>query len=683
MVIKIKQRMKLEMREQVYYFNKKSREDAILTFSDKVGGLSLYQKEKGYGLVNKGSTYPARSVDASRVYQTEKGIFIQETDKTIEWKNENNYNYGGIIFRIDVEEPGAYEVEVTIPEQTDETMVSVSGMNGYRLLDCIPWDAARTLVKTNNAIWKNRTWRYEYVTGRNFIDIEIEPYLGTKEAPSKVNATVGIEKIVIRPVEKEKINSEKPTIYTLGDSTVKSYIYEEAIMSGWGQVFDDLFDLNLVNVWNYSMGGRSLKSIYGEGRLNEVLIIGKPGDYLLLQSGHNDESLGEETGPQVRFGRGNTEGSYETWLTEVYLPAIKSRGFIPVFVTPMTRIDTQPVVNSQLRLAGFTHSQTPGMDFPGIMKRVGEKEAIPIVDLYTESIHYLTTIGMDAATAMFLSVEPGETPGKTNSGSYANGNPSGAIDGTHYKETLAKQFARIVVTGLYQLNLSIKNYLRQDVIKAIETKDWSTVYSEISQDVISGEAAYYREQIECLLKHKVMDKKYGNYFCPKESITVSEYIESLRKIWSIPKEAVFNYTDQAMTREVMAAIIYDAYLVAFGKNIDGSWVKPKYMTDYNGNCLSPDDPNYDPNLIGEEAQYYPLVAFNNIVDMGMIDIKYLHKFRDVYELGLLRSEVGIKRGNMKNGDKLEPKVVVTREKAAKTLYFLRILKKDIWGENDQ
>jgi hypothetical protein len=64
---------------------------------------------------------------------------------------------------------------------------------------------------------------------------------------------------------------------------------------------------------------------------------------------------------------------------------------------------------------------------------------IVLLDLYEESIKYLKDIGGDAANAMFLSVEAGEYPSKTNSGSYANGNPSGSCDGTHYKETLSKQ----------------------------------------------------------------------------------------------------------------------------------------------------------------------------------------------------------------------------------------------------
>ena len=52
-------------------------------------------------------------------------------------------------------------------------------------------------------------------------------------------------------------------------------------MSGWGQVFDRLFDTSKINIVNYSMGGRSLKTMYQEGRLNDVLMTGHKGDLYL------------------------------------------------------------------------------------------------------------------------------------------------------------------------------------------------------------------------------------------------------------------------------------------------------------------------------------------------------------------------------------------------------------------
>lgn len=139
-----------------------------------------------------------------------------------------------------------------------------------------------------------------------------------------------------------------------------------------------------------------------------------------------------------------------------------------------------------------------------------------------------------------------------------------------------------------------------------------------------------------------------------------------------------------LNRETMAGIVYDAYSLKFGRNAEtGEWNKPKYMTDYNGSSVSPDDPEYDPNLTGESAQYYPLVGWGNLTDTKDISREYLEKFYEVYNLGLMRSEKGLSRTKMMNGTELEPKAEVTRAKAAKELFFLFGLQQNIKTENQE
>lgn len=641
--------------------------------------IPLFTKESGKGFVNETVGNLKRSVDVNRLVAREDGIYITETSDTITWQNENHFNYGGLVYRFAGLTPGAYHITVTLGKDSEDAVVSISGMNGKRLLEEGYWDAARKIPKTEVATRRDKVWEYDFVTGRDLIEIEVEPDLCTVSCPGNITSTVGIKEITLTKKEISAPNA-KPTVYLLGDSTVKSYIFEEGIMSGWGQVFGDFFDREKIKIINYSMGGRSLTSMYQEGRFNEVLMNAKPGDYLLLQSGHNDESTGDSMGPTARFGRGNTAIGYENWLRKEYLPAIKSRGIHLVLITPMTRIN-KLATGEEMEFSGFKNSEIPGIDFPEIMKRVANEFKISLIDLYEESMKYLKEIGREAAFAMFLSVEPGETPGKTNSGSYANGNPSGAIDGTHYKEALSKQWARIIVTLIHKLELPIKEALKTEVKKAVDTGDWFSVLPELSVDVLTGENAYYREQIECLLKHHVMEHAYKNYFNPKEEMSTNDFLKSVRVIWGLPELFGTDYKGIVLTREVVASILYDAYLIKFGKE-DGRWRKPRYMTDYNGTALSPEDLNYDPNLVGESAQYYPLVPFQAILDLKDIDTSYYEKFRTVYELGLLRSEEGIERGVMKNGVYLRPKQVVTREKAAKVLYFLRILSKDIYEETN-
>jgi lysophospholipase L1-like esterase len=503
------------------------------------------------------------------------------------------------------------------------------------------------------------------VNGLNTIDIEIEP--------SAVGVPVGLEEIAFESVPpQERAAGSLPTIFLLGDSTVKTYTFDEAPMSGWGQIIGALFDPGQVNVVNYSMGGRSFKNSYWEGRLNEILLAGRVGDYILIQLGHNDESYDEHR----RFGRGSSEAMYETYMTELYLPAIRSRGMIPVMVTPMSRVDGDAPTQV------FTNSFVV-RKFPALMKRLAEAAGITLIDLNTESLKYYNEIGADATTAVFMSIEAGETPGKTNDGSYANGHPANKIDGTHYKEALAKQFARIVATGIIgegqagdRTAAAIASYLHSGVRQAASTGDWSAVFPEMTGDTTVGEDAYYRNQIEKLIQLGVMGKDRNGNFRPRETMTAKAFTHALSRLLDVSMTIFSGYPEGELKRETMGAILADAYRAAFAE-------KPKFMTDYNGTAIVPGDPGYDPNLDSDSknAMYYPLVSFRQLSDTSAIDPELTDKVKEAYELGLIRSEIGIARGRMKNGTALEPKAVVTRAKAAKALYFMWVLAQNVQEEN--
>jgi lysophospholipase L1-like esterase len=634
---------------------------------DVYNGAPLYNPAAGYGFVHETSAMPPREVHTASITSDGTGFHITEPSFYAEPKFEkDNYNNYGMAFRIAVP-PGAYSVYVKTTSEAADTTVSVSGMQTSRLLRGGFWDAARLVPIKYTAAARGKEWTYTYVNGRNYLDIEIEP--------NKINTPVGIEEIVVQPIQPQQREvGSLPTIFILGDSTVKSYTFDETPMSGWGQIIDSMFNLRKVNVINYSMGGRSFKSAYTEGRFNDILMNGKIGDYVFIQFGHNDESTDEFR----RFGRGATESMYETYIKEVYLPAIRARGMIPVFVTPMSRVkgDAAPGYI-------YTNSFKTRM-FPDIMKRSAEEAGVTLIDLNAESIKYYNEIGVEATTAVFMSIEAGETPGKTSNGSYANGHPSNKIDGTHYKEALAKQFARIIVSELVKQGkagdstaAAIASYFKSEVTYAALTGNWSNIFPEMANDTTTGEGAYYRNQIEKLIQLGVMSKDtLGNFNTDKE-MAVGEFIQCMVKLTNLDKSTFAGYSNGKLSRETMGAILDDAYHAKFTN-------KPKYMTDYNGTAVLPGDPGYDPYLDpgARGAMYYPLVSWQQLTDTADIAPHLVSKVKDAYELGLIRSEKGIGRGLMLNGTELEPKVIVTREKAAKALYFMWVLQQAVNVEND-
>lgn len=666
--------------------------------------FNLYDEKIGYGFIAQTTTHPARTLYPEKLIATPTGVVMPPCPEHAYFNNNNDYDNVGLAFRMDLPSPGIYHIAVAVSSNPKTTKVSVAGMHAEQVATKGYWDAARLIPRVHIAGFIGQVWHYDYVCPNSYLEIEVEP-----TAP---DLEVGIQSITLEKITPATAeNNSLPTIFTIGDSTVKSYIYEENLMSSWGQIFDDFFDTQNVRVINYSMGGRSLSSLYREGRMNDLLLCAKPGDYLLLQSGHNDEARGAVDGPEARFGRGNTEETFTSRLNNYFIPAAKMLGIQLILVSPMTRIHGDKTGGDTVVLSGFAVSDS--IDCPGLLKDAAVRHELPFIDLYGLGIDYLKQIGGDAAKAIYLSVEAGETPGKTNSGSYANGHPDNKCDGTHYKEALSKQFARIVARELYRQNLIPKNYFLPYAQEALRTDNDYLLLPEMSVDVQTGRNAYYRNQIEFVIKHGIMKHDVDKKFYPLKEITVGEFQESLCKACKLEhfptSEELTEYgrllapeleddgllaPELPLTREKMAWLVYRAYLAMFpildtppcAEEVLSTippYVKPPYMTNYNGCNIAFDDPNYDPNLTGESAMYYPLVPWEKITDKEEISAPFYHAVQECYRLGLMRSEKGIARGRMINGTVFEPCEIVTKEKAAKELFFLQTFTHSIYDETDK
>jgi rhamnogalacturonan acetylesterase len=81
----------------------------------------------------------------------------------------------------------------------------------------------------------------------------------------------------------------KPTIWLIGDSTVKNGSGKgEGGLWGWGDFLYQQFDTSKVTIRNYALGGRSSRTFISEGLWDKVLAKVKPGDFVIMQFGHND-----------------------------------------------------------------------------------------------------------------------------------------------------------------------------------------------------------------------------------------------------------------------------------------------------------------------------------------------------------------------------------------------------------
>ena len=196
-------------------------------------------------------------------------------------------------------------------------------------------------------------------------------------------------------------------IALIGDSTVASYDKPPADrpdLTGWGQVFGELFD-DSVEIRNFALSGRSSKSFVREGHWAKVLEA-KP-DYIFIQFGHNDEpGKGDRTTDPA--------GDYQDYLRQ-YIDEARSAGAVPVLVTPVAR--------RTFESGKFVTTLTPYAD---AMKKVGREKHAPVIDLLSASMGLFSRLGDEGSTD--LSAAP--------------------TDRSHFSRKGAREVAGLVANGL-------------------------------------------------------------------------------------------------------------------------------------------------------------------------------------------------------------------------------------------
>ena len=90
-------------------------------------------------------------------------------------------------------------------------------------------------------------------------------------------------------------NTNLPSLFLIGDSTVRNGAGRgDGGQWGWGDFLAPYFNTNAINVVNRALGGTSSRTFYRD-QWPAVKALLKPGDFLLLQFGHNDASAVNDT----------------------------------------------------------------------------------------------------------------------------------------------------------------------------------------------------------------------------------------------------------------------------------------------------------------------------------------------------------------------------------------------------
>ena len=102
-----------------------------------------------------------------------------------------------------------------------------------------------------------------------------------------------------------------PVLFTIGDSTVRNNDNDENGMWGWGSVIEELFDTDRITVENKAKAGRSARTFLEEGRWDSVYNALQPGDFVIMQFGHNDAG-------DINTGKARAELSGAGYDSKVY-----------------------------------------------------------------------------------------------------------------------------------------------------------------------------------------------------------------------------------------------------------------------------------------------------------------------------------------------------------------------------
>lgn len=140
----------------------------------------------------------------------------------------------------------------------------------------------------------------------------------------------------------------RPVLFLIGDSTVKN---STRGFEGWGSRLEAWFDPAKVRIENRALGGRSSRSFRREGLWEKVLAEIQPGDFVLIQFGHNDngpieagkaraslKGSGDETQDVTLESSGvqETVRTYGAYLRQ-YIVEAKAKGATPVVCSLVPR----------------------------------------------------------------------------------------------------------------------------------------------------------------------------------------------------------------------------------------------------------------------------------------------------------------------------------------------------------
>ncbi len=397
----------------------------ILACLNASGQVKEMKFDFGSGKVEPGY----RQVRANMVYSKERsyGFISKEpvTETTRKGKDALRSDFCTSVkpfcFAMDIPE-GNYQVVVSFGDKKGSSVNTVKAESRRLMLENVTTKKGEFV--TDTFIVNVRTPKIDSGESIRLKPREID-YLNWDD---KLTLEFGGSRTCINALEIREAR-DVVTVFLAGNSTVTDQ--EKEPWAAWGQMLPRFFNSGVV-VSNYAESGEALKSFAGEKRLKKIISIIRPGDYLFIQFGHNDQKTNSSAYVEAFTG-------YKEQLKK-YIAETRKREANPVLVTSMHRRsfdDNGKIIN--------THG-----DYPEAMRQVAKEENIPLIDLNAMSADLYEVLGVEGSKTAFVHYPANSFPGQEKE----------LADNSHHSTYGAYQLAKCVVEGIRTNIPDLARYLK-------------------------------------------------------------------------------------------------------------------------------------------------------------------------------------------------------------------------------
>ncbi len=236
------------------------------------------------------------------------------------------------------------------------------------------------------------------------------------------------------------LSNNKPTIYIIGDSTVRNTNRPQC---GWGEMIGEFFDSTQINISNQAMAGRSTRTFIKEKRWDKVMSTLTEGDYVIMQFGHNEGSKPDTSRGGYRgVLRGTGDETVSLTWKDSSIEVVHTYGwYLKKFIRDAKSKGAKPIICSMIPRNQFVDGKVKraNTDFGKWAKEVAESEGVFFIDLNAITADKYDVLGPDEVKKLFHG------------------------DHTHTNVDGAKINAASVVQGIRNLNndLPLVNYLKK------------------------------------------------------------------------------------------------------------------------------------------------------------------------------------------------------------------------------